>query len=376
MNITRINPPVFKYNQQITSPKQQKHNSLSVQTQTQPASTPSLGQMHQFVNLSFGKKEQKEAIFSAIRKYDMEYLKQLENKNPKAFAKLISTPEDPQTGYTPVHTAVSMNNTEALKFIAETAPDEFKKTLAMKARNTLSPVYLAVSRDNPESLRIIREAAPEIYSKEIFTEKLDAYGSTLVRKAIDDGNNKALKFIVESNPDEFKELLIENKSKTTSPIFYAADRDNTEALQIIKDAEPKIFSEAVTDKYEYDRTLVHITADSSLRKNSLEFLAVETPQEFAKTLTMQDGYGYGVTPVHIAVKENNIRALEIMAKTAPEEFKQTLLKQYESLGYPKKPHDNPVIKAVKNYNFEALKIFAETAPEEFLNIFKNYKKPE
>ena len=57
----------------------------------------------------------------------MEYLKQLENKNPKAFAKLISTPEDPQTGYTPVHTAVSMNNTEALKFIAETAPDEFKK---------------------------------------------------------------------------------------------------------------------------------------------------------------------------------------------------------------------------------------------------------
>ena len=104
MNITRINPTVFKYNQQITSPKQQKHNSRSVQTQTQPASTPSLGQMHQFVNLSFGKKEQKEAIFSAIRKYDMEYLKQLENKNPKAFAKLISTPEDPQTGYTPVHT--------------------------------------------------------------------------------------------------------------------------------------------------------------------------------------------------------------------------------------------------------------------------------
>lgn len=332
--------------------------------------------MHQFVNLSFGKKEQKEAIFSAIRKYDMEYLKQLENKNPKAFAKLISTPEDPQTGYTPVHTAVSMNNTEALKFIAETAPDEFKKTLAMKARNTLSPVYLAVSRDNPESLRIIRDAAPEIYSKEIFTEKLDAYGSTLVRKAIDDGNNKALKFIVESNPDEFKELLIENKSKTTSPIFYAADGDNTEALQIIKDAEPKIFSEAVTDKYEYDRTLVHITADSSLRKNSLEFLAVETPQEFAKTLTMQDGYGYGVTPVYIAVKEKNTRALEIMAETAPDEFKQILSEEYYYKRYPEQPHDNPIVTAVNDNNFDALKIFAETAPEEFLNIFKNYKKPE
>ena len=65
-----------------------------------------------------------------------------------------------------------------------------------------------------------------------------------------------------------------------------------------------------------------------------------------------------------------------MAKTAPEEFKQTLLKQYESLGYPKKPHDNPVIKAVKNYNFEALKIFAEAAPQEFLDIFKNFEKPE
>lgn len=376
MNITRINHTVFKYNQQITSPQQQKHNSRSVQTQTQPASTPSLGQMHQFVNLSFGKKEQKEAIFSAIREYDMEYLKQLENKNPKAFAKLILTPEDPKTGYTPVHTAVSRNNTEALKFIAETAPDEFKKTLAMKARNTLSPVYLAVSRNNPESLRIIRDAAPEIYSKEIFTEKLDAYGSTLVRKAIDDGNNKALKFIVESNPDEFKELLIENKSKTTSPIFYAADGDNTEALQIIKDAEPKIFSEAVTDKYEYDRTLVHITADSSLRKNSLEFLAVETPQEFAKTLTMQDGYGYGVTPVHIAVKEKNTRALEIMAETAPDEFKQTLSEEYYYKRYPEQPHDNPIVTAVKDNNFDALKIFAETAPEEFLNIFKNYKKPE
>ena len=332
--------------------------------------------MHQFVNLSFGKKEQKEAIFSAIREYDMEYLKQLENKNPKAFAKLISTPEDPQTGYTPIHTAVSRNNTEALKFIAETAPDEFKKTLAMKARNTLSPIYLAVSRDNPESLRIIRDTAPEIFSKEIFTEGLDAYGSTLVHKAIDDKNNKALKFIVESNPDEFKELLIKNKAKSTSPIFYAADRDNTEALRIIKDAEPEIFSESVTDKYEYDRTLVHITADSTLRKNALKFLAAETPQEFAKALTMQDGYGYGVTPVHIAVKENNTRALEIMAKTAPEEFKQTLLKQYESLGYPKKPHDNPVIKAVKNYNFEALKIFAEAAPQEFLDIFKNFEKPE
>ena len=332
--------------------------------------------MHQFVNLSFGKKEQKEAIFSAIRKYDMEYLKQLENKNPKAFAKLILTPEDPQTGYTPVHTAVSRNNTEALKFIAETAPDEFKKTLDMKARNTLSPIYLAVSRDNPESLRIIRDTAPEIFSKEIFTEGLDAYGSTLVHKAIDDKNNKALKFIVESNPDEFKELLIKNKAKSTSPIFYAADGDNTEALQIIKDAEPEIFSEAVTDKYEYDRTLVHITADSTLRKNALKFLAEKTPQEFAKALTMQDGYGYGVTPVHIAVKENNTRALEIMAKTAPEEFKQTLLKKYESLGYPKKPHDNPVIKAVKNYNFEALKIFAEAAPQEFLDIFKNFEKPE
>ncbi len=376
MNITRINHTVFKYNQQITSPQQQKHNSRSVQTQTQPASTPSLGQMHQFVNLSFGKKEQKEAIFSAIREYDMEYLKQLENKNPKAFAKLILTPEDPKTAYTPVHTAVSRNNTEALKFIAETAPDEFKKTLAMKARNTLSPVYLAVSRNNPESLRIIREAAPEIYSKEIFTEKIDAYGATLVRKAIDDGNNKALKFIVESNPDEFKELLIENKSKTTSPIFYAADGDNTEALQIIKDAEPKIFSEAVTDKYEYDRTLVHITADSSLRKNSLEFLAVETPQEFAKTLTMQDGYGYGVTPVHIAVKEKNTRALEIMAETAPDEFKQTLSEEYYYKRYPEQPHDNPIVTAVKDNNFDALKIFAETAPEEFLNIFKNYKKPE
>ena len=375
MNISRINSIGFKYNTQLFSAPQ-KHSSQPVQTQTQPALTPSLEQMHQFVNLSFGKKEQKEAIFSAIRKYDMEYLKQLENKNPKAFAKLILTPEDPQTGYTPVHTAVSMNNTEALKFIAETAPDEFKKTLDMKARNTLSPIYLAVSRDNPESLRIIRDTAPEIFSKEIFTEGLDAYGSTLVHKAIDDKNNKALKFIVESNPDEFKELLIENKAKTTSPIFYAADGNNTEALQIIKDAEPEIFSESVTDKYEYDRTLVHITADSTLRKNALKFLAAETPQEFAKALTMQDGYGYGVTPVHIAVKENNTRALEIMAKTAPEEFKQTLLKQYESLGYPKKPHDNPVIKAVKNYNFEALKIFAEAAPQEFLDIFKNFEKPE
>ena len=375
MNISRINSIGFKYNTQLFSAPQ-KHSSQPAQTQTQPALTPSLEQMHQFVNLSFGKKEQKEAIFSAIRKYDMEYLKQLENKNPKAFAKLILTPEDPQTGYTPVHTAVSRNNTEALKFIAETAPDEFKKTLDMKARNTLSPIYLAVSRDNPESLRIIRDTAPEIFSKEIFTEGLDAYGSTLVHKAIDDKNNKALKFIVESNPDEFKELLIKNKAKSTSPIFYAADRDNTEALQIIKDAEPEIFSEAVTDKYEYDRTLVHITADSTLRKNALKFLAAETPQEFAKALTMQDGYGYGVTPVHIAVKENNTRALEIMAKTAPEEFKQTLLKQYESLGYPKKPHDNPVIKAVKNYNFEALKIFAEAAPQEFLDIFKNFEKPE
>ena len=375
MNISRINSIGFKYNTQLFSAPQ-KHSSQPAQTQTQPALTPSLEQMHQFVNLSFGKKEQKEAIFSAIRKYDMEYLKQLENKNPKAFAKLILTPEDPQTGYTPVHTAVSRNNTEALKFIAETAPDEFKKTLAMKARNTLSPIYLAVSRDNPESLRIIRDTAPEIFSKEIFTEGLDAYGSTLVHKAIDDKNNKALKFIVESNPDEFKELLIKNKAKSTSPIFYAADRDNTEALQIIKDAEPEIFSESVTDKYEYDRTLVHITADSTLRKNALKFLAEKTPQEFAKALTMQDGYGYGVTPVHIAVKENNTRALEIMAKTAPEEFKQTLLKQYESLGYPKKPHDNPVIKAVKNYNFEALKIFAEAAPQEFLDIFKNFEKPE
>ena len=375
MNISRINSIGFKYNTQLFSAPQ-KHSSQPAQTQTQPASTPSLEQMHQFVNLSFGKKEQKEAIFSAIREYDMEYLKQLENKNPKAFAKLISTPEDPQTGYTPIHTAVSRNNTEALKFIAETAPDEFKKTLDMKARNTLSPIYLAVSRDNPESLRIIRDTAPEIFSKEIFTEGLDAYGSTLVHKAIDDKNNKALKFIVESNPDEFKELLIKNKAKSTSPIFYAADRDNTEALQIIKDAEPEIFSESVTDKYEYDRTLVHITADSTLRKNALKFLAAETPQEFAKALTMQDGYGYGVTPVHIAVKENNTRALEIMAKTAPEEFKQTLLKQYESLGYPKKPHDNPVIKAVKNYNFEALKIFAEAAPQEFLDIFKNFEKPE
>ena len=375
MNISRINSIGFKYNTQLFSAPQ-KHSSQPAQTQTQPALTPSLEQMHQFVNLSFGKKEQKEAIFSAIRKYDMEYLKQLENKNPKAFAKLILTPEDPQTGYTPVHTAVSRNNTEALKFIAETAPDEFKKTLDMKARNTLSPIYLAVSRDNPESLRIIRDTAPEIFSKEIFTEGLDAYGSTLVHKAIDDKNNKALKFIVESNPDEFKELLIKNKAKSTSPIFYAADGDNTEALQIIKDAEPEIFSEAVTDKYEYDRTLVHITADSTLRKNALKFLAEETPQEFAKALTMQDGYGYGVTPVHIAVKENNTRALEIMAKTAPEEFKQTLLKQYESLGYPKKPHDNPVIKAVKNYNFEALKIFAEAAPQEFLDIFKNFEKPE
>ena len=375
MNISRINSIGFKYNTQLFSAPQ-KHSSQPAQTQTQPALTPSLEQMHQFVNLSFGKKEQKEAIFSAIRKYDMEYLKQLENKNPKAFAKLILTPEDPQTGYTPVHTAVSRNNTEALKFIAETAPDEFKKTLDMKARNTLSPIYLAVSRDNPESLRIIRDTAPEIFSKEIFTEGLDAYGSTLVHKAIDDKNNKALKFIVESNPDEFKELLIKNKAKSTSPIFYAADRDNTEALQIIKDAEPEIFSEAVTDKYEYDRTLVHITADSTLRKNALKFLAAETPQEFAKALTMQDGYGYGVTPVHIAVKENNTRALEIMAKTAPEEFKQTLLKKYESLGYPKKPHDNPVIKAVKNYNFEALKIFAEAAPQEFLDIFKNFEKPE
>ena len=375
MNISRINSIGFKYNTQLFSAPQ-KHSSQPAQTQTQPALTPSLEQMHQFVNLSFGKKEQKEAIFSAIRKYDMEYLKQLENKNPKAFAKLILTPEDPQTGYTPVHTAVSRNNTEALKFIAETAPDEFKKTLAMKARNTLSPIYLAVSRDNPESLRIIRDTAPEIFSKEIFTEGLDAYGSTLVHKAIDDKNNKALKFIVESNPDEFKELLIKNKAKSTSPIFYAADGDNTEALQIIKDAEPEIFSEAVTDKYEYDRTLVHITADSTLRKNALKFLAEKTPQEFAKALTMQDGYGYGVTPVHIAVKENNTRALEIMAKTAPEEFKQTLLKQYESLGYPKKPHDNPVIKAVKNYNFEALKIFAEAAPQEFLDIFKNFEKPE
>ena len=375
MNISRINSIGFKYNTQLFSAPQ-KHSSQPAQTQTQPALTPSLEQMHQFVNLSFGKKEQKEAIFSAIREYDMEYLKQLENKNSKAFAKLTSTPEDPQTGYTPVHTAVSMNNTEALKFIAETAPDEFKKTLDMKARNTLSPIYLAVSRDNPESLRIIRDTAPEIFSKEIFTEGLDAYGSTLVHKAIDDKNNKALKFIVESNPDEFKELLIKNKAKSTSPIFYAADRDNTEALQIIKDAEPEIFSESVTDKYEYDRTLVHITADSTLRKNALKFLAEETPQEFAKALTMQDGYGYGVTPVHIAVKENNTRALEIMAKTAPEEFKQTLLKQYESLGYPKKPHDNPVIKAVKNYNFEALKIFAEAAPQEFLDIFKNFEKPE
>ena len=375
MNISRINSIGFKYNTQLFSAPQ-KHSSQPAQTQTQPALTPSLEQMHQFVNLSFGKKEQKEAIFSAIRKYDMEYLKQLENKNPKAFAKLILTPEDPQTGYTPVHTAVSRNNTEALKFIAETAPDEFKKTLDMKARNTLSPIYLAVSRDNPESLRIIRDTAPEIFSKEIFTEGLDAYGSTLVHKAIDDKNNKALKFIVESNPDEFKELLIKNKAKSTSPIFYAADRDNTEALQIIKDAEPEIFSESVTDKYEYDRTLVHITADSTLRKNALKFLAAETPQEFAKALTMQDGYGYGVTPVHIAVKENNTRALEIMAKTAPEEFKQTLLKKYESLGYPKKPHDNPVIKAVKNYNFEALKIFAEAAPQEFLDIFKNFEKPE
>ena len=375
MNISRINSIGFKYNTQLFSAPQ-KHSSQPAQTQTQPASTPSLEQMHHFVNLSFGKKEQKEAIFSAIRKYDMEYLKQLENKNPKAFAKLILTPEDPQTGYTPVHTAVSRNNTEALKFIAETAPDEFKKTLDMKARNTLSPIYLAVSRDNPESLRIIRDTAPEIFSKEIFTEGLDAYGSTLVHKAIDDKNNKALKFIVESNPDEFKELLIKNKAKSTSPIFYAADRDNTEALQIIKDAEPEIFSESVTDKYEYDRTLVHITADSTLRKNALKFLAEKTPQEFAKALTMQDGYGYGVTPVHIAVKENNTRALEIMAKTAPEEFKQTLLKQYESLGYPKKPHDNPVIKAVKNYNFEALKIFAEAAPQEFLDIFKNFEKPE
>ena len=375
MNISRINSIGFKYNTQLFSaPK--KHSYQPAQTQTQPALTPSLEQMHQFVNLSFGKKEQKEAIFSAIRKYDMEYLKQLENKNPKAFAKLILTPEDPQTGYTPVHTAVSRNNTEALKFIAETAPDEFKKTLDMKARNTLSPIYLAVSRDNPESLRIIRDTAPEIFSKEIFTEGLDAYGSTLVHKAIDDKNNKALKFIVESNPDEFKELLIKNKAKSTSPIFYAADGDNTEALQIIKDAEPEIFSEAVTDKYEYDRTLVHITADSTLRKNALKFLAEKTPQEFAKALTMQDGYGYGVTPVHIAVKENNTRALEIMAKTAPEEFKQTLLKKYESLGYPKKPHDNPVIKAVKNYNFEALKIFAEAAPQEFLDIFKNFEKPE
>lgn len=375
MNISRINSIGFKYNTQLFSAPQ-KHSSQPAQTQTQPALTPSLEQMHQFVNLSFGKKEQKEAIFSAIREYDMEYLKQLENKNPKAFAKLILTPEDPQTGYTPVHTAVSRNNTEALKFIAETAPDEFKKTLAMKARNTLSPIYLAVSRDNPESLRIIRDTAPEIFSKEIFTEGLDAYGSTLVHKAIDDKNNKALKFIVESNPDEFKELLIKNKAKSTSPIFYAADGDNTEALQIIKDAEPEIFSEAVTDKYEYDRTLVHITADSTLRKNALKFLAEKTPQEFAKALTMQDGYGYGVTPVHIAVKENNTRALEIMAKTAPEEFKQTLLKKYESLGYPKKPHDNPVIKAVKNYNFEALKIFAEAAPQEFLDIFKNFEKPE
>ena len=375
MNISRINSIGFKYNTQLFSAPQ-KHSSQPAQTQTQPALTPSLEQMHQFVNLSFGKKEQKEAIFSAIREYDMEYLKQLENKNPKAFAKLISTPEDPQTGYTPIHTAVSRNNTEALKFIAETAPDEFKKTLTMKARNTLSPIYLAVSRDNPESLRIIRDTAPEIFSKEIFTKGLDAYGSTLVHKAIDDKNNKALKFIVESNPDEFKELLIKNKAKSTSPIFYAADGDNTEALQIIKDAEPEIFSEAVTDKYEYDRTLVHITADSTLRKNALKFLAEKTPQEFAKALTMQDGYGYGVTPVHIAVKENNTRALEIMAKTAPEEFKQTLLKKYESLGYPKKPHDNPVIKAVKNYNFEALKIFAEAAPQEFLDIFKNFEKPE
>ena len=375
MNISRINSIGFKYNTQLSSAPQ-KRSSQPAQTQTQPASTPSLEQMQSFVNLSFGKKEQKEAIFSAIRKYDMEYLKQLENKNPKAFAKLILTPEDPQTGYTPVHTAVSRNNTEALKFIAETAPDEFKKTLDMKARNTLSPIYPAVSRDNPESPRIIRDTAPEIFSKEIFTEGLDAYGSTLVHKAIDDKNNKALKFIVESNPDEFKELLIKNKAKSTSPIFYAADRDNTEALQIIKDAEPEIFSEAVTDKYEYDRTLVHITADSTLRKNALKFLAAETPQEFAKALTMQDGYGYGVTPVHIAVKENNTRALEIMAKTAPEEFKQTLLKKYESLGYPKKPHDNPVIKAVKNYNFEALKIFAEAAPQEFLDIFKNFEKPE
>lgn len=273
MYITRINSNVFKYNQQIIISSKQKNNFKPTQTQIQHTYPISVKKMQHFANLAFGQKEQKETIFSAIREYDIELLKQLKNKNPKTFAKLISTPEDQKTGYTPVHIAVSRNNTKALKFMEETAPDEFKKALLTKARDKFSPIYLAVSRNNPEALQIIKEAAPEIFSKAI-TEKLDTSGSTIVHHAIDNGNNKALKFIVKSNPDEFKWLLINNKSKKNSPIFYAADRNNTEALQIIKETEPEIFSEAVTDKYEYDRTLVHITADSTLRKNSFEFLAV------------------------------------------------------------------------------------------------------
>ena len=46
MNISRINSIGFKYNTQLSSaPK--KHSYQPVQTQTQPALTPSLEQMHQ-----------------------------------------------------------------------------------------------------------------------------------------------------------------------------------------------------------------------------------------------------------------------------------------------------------------------------------------
>lgn len=259
-----------------------------------------------------------------------------------------------------LHNAIVQNDNEKIKALFNEDKFEFKREMCLKNQDNSNPVYLAAKTGNNEALEFMAQSAPEIFKKAAFDTGYERYSALKI--AVQKNNKDALKIFYKYAPDEFKkDMLSDDSWGDNSPLAVAVEFNSMDSMKTLFELCPDEFITSVSN-HKYGTTPVYIAAESD-NTEAIQYMAKNAPEQFKKAVLIPR-FGSKQTPVHIAAKNGNFNSIKLIKDCAKDEFKKTLTQKDKSW------NNTPVMLAAENGYDNILLLMADFAGDEFKKALK------
>jgi ankyrin repeat protein len=229
--------------------------------------------------------------------------------------------------------SVQEGNLSMIKAIAHQAPRQFPALLTMRDSKGNNPVQAAIARSNEPLLKFMRETAREEFQEALCSR--DREGSPSLVYAVDDPH---LMEMLAEDIAAFKKVLIVPDKDGNTAVAIAVQGQHLNTVKYMDERAPKSVQTALTMQNKKGETPV-IQAANLNDVEMLTWMHQTFTNTFKEALFLQDKAGE--TALHVAARHENMEMLKLMANSAPEALllRNNAGESVMSLLKSRRPHD-------------------------------------